>query len=98
MKTRKLLGLVLLALLSTLVLAASAAASTLTVTTSSDADDGACTASVCTLRDAVKYSASGDAVSLPAGTYRLTASAGGDLVIAHNLTIVSTGTARTTLI
>ena len=65
-----------------------------TVTTTADSDDGSCTVSVCSLRDAVGYSADGDAISLPAGTYLLTL---GDLILNHGVSIVGAGAASTTI-
>jgi CSLREA domain-containing protein len=53
---------------------ASRAGATLVVTTTGDVSDGACTATLCTLRDAVEASnaAGGATVSIPAGRYVLT--------------------------
>ncbi|HET7146163.1 MAG TPA: choice-of-anchor Q domain-containing protein, partial [Gaiellaceae bacterium] len=54
--------------------AAADGAGTLVVTTTSDGSDGACTADLCSLRDAVEASnaAGGTVVSVPAGRYTLT--------------------------
>lgn len=70
------------------------AASTFTVTTATDADDGACTPSLCTLRDAITYSQAGDTVVVPAETYTLTA---GQLSVGHDLTIDGAGVGRVTV-
>jgi CSLREA domain-containing protein len=83
-----------------LALPASAAATTYTVNTTTDSDGGSLAATcgapspTCSLRDAIKYSASGDKVVVPADTYTLTM---GALAIAHNLTISGAGANSTTV-
>ena len=66
------------------------------VTTTADASDGACTPTLCTLRDAVAAAQDGDSVYVPgAGSnYTLTL---GDLTLAHNVVIYGDG-ARSTVI
>lgn len=52
-----------------------ASAATYTVTTTTDSNDGACTTSLCSLRDAVvaaDSSGSDSTINVPAGTYKLT--------------------------
>jgi CSLREA domain-containing protein len=83
----------LISAVALLALPASAAATTYTVTKTSDSDDGACTASVCSLRDAVKYSASDDKVMVPPGHYTVS----GALTVNHNLTIGGAGASTTTI-
>jgi CSLREA domain-containing protein len=73
---------------------AAGAASQLTVTTTADQDDGSCGPTLCSLRDALKYSSTGDTVTVPAGTYLLSL---GNLVISHDLTVRGSG-ARGTVI
>ncbi|MGF1473563.1 MAG: CSLREA domain-containing protein [Rubrobacteraceae bacterium] len=88
-----LLALVLVTLV--LVLFASPAqAGTLTVTSTGDSGDGSCTASSCTLRDAVDSAASGDTIEfesdMAGGTISLTKQSGAvasALVIDKDLTI-----------
>ena len=65
-----------------------------TVTTTADGDDGSCTAQVCTLRDAIKYSSAGDTVVVPAGTYNLTM---GELSVGHDLTVSGAGASSVTI-
>jgi len=65
-----------------------------TVTTTADGDDGSCTAQVCTLRDAIKYSSAGDTVVVPAGTYNLTM---GELSVGHDLTVSGAGVSSVTI-
>lgn len=48
-----------------LMAASEAHAATLTVTTTADSQDGACTAALCSLRDAVAAAGSGDIVKIP---------------------------------
>lgn len=58
-----------------LAFTASAAAKTFTVTTEADSSDGACTATLCSLRDAVVAAdkvGGSSAITLPAGEYKLT--------------------------
>jgi CSLREA domain-containing protein len=82
MLRRAVLAIVMLAWLP-----AAASATTLrTVTTTTDSDDGSCTASVCSLRDAITYSSAGDTIDLPAGHYTLTR---GDLVLNHGVVLGS---------
>lgn len=58
------------ALVALLVPVASSAAATLNVTTTADSNDGACTATLCSFRDALAVAATGDTIKLPAGTYK----------------------------
>lgn len=64
------------AVLCYLALAASAHAATYKVTTTADSNDGSCTATVCSLRDAIGAANSGsdsdNTINLPAGDYQLT--------------------------
>jgi uncharacterized repeat protein (TIGR01451 family)/CSLREA domain-containing protein len=76
------------------VAVAARGATTFTVTTINDSDDGSCTASLCSLRDAVKYSSAGDTVVVPGGTYTLSI---GELDIGHNLTINGAGSGSVTI-
>lgn len=88
-------SLILVATCATSLAAAGAAhAATLTVTTTADADNGSCTSSQCTLRDAVRYSSPGDTIVVPAGTYTLTL---GQLEVGHNLTINGAGASSVTV-
>jgi CSLREA domain-containing protein len=85
----------------------SAGAATFVVTTTTDANHGACTVSLCSLRDAViaaNANAGADTITLPAGTYMLTltgvnedAAATGDLDVTGDLTINGAGSATTTI-
>ena len=59
---------VAVAVMASLMVAAGAHAATWTVTTTTDSDDGACTPSLCSLRDAVAAAGPGDVVSVPANT------------------------------
>ena len=90
----------------TLVSALSARAATFAVTTTADGNHGACTVSLCTLRDAVIAAnlASGSTITLPSNGshYTLTltganedAAATGDLDVTANLTINGGGAATT---
>jgi CSLREA domain-containing protein len=98
---------VLFSTLAVLLPAASASATTFIVTKPTDTNDGACTASNCSLRDAIIASnaASGpNTISLHAGHYRLTlpgtnehAAATGDLNITKSVTINGPGAASTTI-
>lgn len=90
------LFVVLLAALAVTLLwgAGVARAATDTVTTTVDADTGSCTATQCTLRDAVNYSSSGDTILVPAGTYTLTL---GQLSVTHDLTINGAGAPSVTV-
>ena len=82
-----------------------ATAATFVVTTTADGNNGACTVSLCTLRDAViaaNAAAGADIITLPAGTYTLTIAgqnedlaATGDLDITGALTINGAGQATT---
>jgi CSLREA domain-containing protein len=85
---------VLLALLATFSAASAARAATSSVTTPVDSDDGSCLSSLCSLRDAIKYSAPGNTVAVPRGMYALSL---GDLVIDHSVSINGAG-ARTTVV
>jgi CSLREA domain-containing protein len=68
----------------------------LVVTTTADSTDGACTASLCSLRDAVQASnaAGGGAVTVPAGRYVLT---DGPLVVTSAISITGDGARSTTI-
>ena len=74
--------MVLLLLGGTLLAAAPpplAHAANITVTTATDEDNGSLGGGAgISLREAVLYGASGDVISLPAGTYNLTISGGGE--------------------
>jgi CSLREA domain-containing protein len=82
-----------------------ATAATFVVTTSADSNDGACTVSLCSLRDAIiaaNVSGGADIITLPAGTYTLTiagqnedAAATGDLDVTGSVTINGAGAATT---
>jgi CSLREA domain-containing protein len=82
-----------------------ATAATFVVTTTTDSNDGACTVSLCSLRDAIIAAnglAGADTITLPAGTYTLSiaganedVSATGDLDIIGDLTINGAGAATT---
>lgn len=99
--------MVLLLLGGTLLAAAPpplAHAANITVTTATDEDNGSLGGGAgISLREAVLYGASGDVISLPAGTYNLTISGGGedlgkrgDLdIIAKTLTITGAGSNTT---
>jgi CSLREA domain-containing protein len=86
----------LAAALGGLALPASALATTYTVTKTSDSDDGSCTAALCSLRDAILYSAGEDKVVVPASTtaYAVTI---GALPVGHDLTIAGAGAGATTV-
>jgi CSLREA domain-containing protein len=62
-----------------------------TVTTTADSDDGACTATLCSLRDAFTYTVGNDVITVPAGRYTL----GGALTLFHGLTIRGAGAGQT---
>ncbi len=62
------------------------------VTKQADTDDGNCTTTDCSLRDAVKYGPANGVIQVPAGTYHLTHGPTQELVVSHPLTIV--GNAR----
>jgi CSLREA domain-containing protein len=92
-------------LLFALVPVLSARAATFVVTTTADGNNGACTVSLCTLRDAI-IAANGnsgqDTITLPAGTYTLTIgganedlAATGDLDITDSVIINGAGAATT---
>jgi CSLREA domain-containing protein len=85
-------GVGALALCFALALPGSARAAVLTVTTTTDSNDGSCTVSLCSLRDAIDYSFAGDAVAVPAGTYTLTL---GELEITHDLTLAGPAASTT---
>jgi CSLREA domain-containing protein len=70
-----------------------------TVTTLTDQDDGACTSTQCTLRDAVNYSATGDTIAFHSGlSGTITINAGlGALVVRRNLTITGPGASTITV-
>jgi CSLREA domain-containing protein/uncharacterized repeat protein (TIGR01451 family) len=103
--------LVLLAVtLAALAGAGTANAASFTVTTTADSSDGACTASLCSLRDAIEAADSvggSSTITLPAGSYKLTIETSGtaddpttgDLDVDNdaNVTINGTGTASTTV-
>ena len=106
---RRLLALAAVTL-AALAGAGTANAASLTVTTTADSSDGACTASLCSLRDAVAAadSAGGSStITLPAGSYRLTSEPSGtaddpttgDLDVDNdaNVTINGSGAASTTV-
>jgi CSLREA domain-containing protein len=90
-----------------LATAAPAAAATFTVDSTADAGDAntgnpACATSggACTLRAAIDQanaSASGDVITLPAGTYHLTGAANDDANVSGDLDIDDVGTASTTI-
>ncbi len=92
-----------------LIITGAANAATFTVTTGTDSNDGACTASQCSLRDAIVAADTAGGVStitVPAGTYKLTiASTGandpttGDLDINNSaaVTINGAGSGSTTI-
>lgn len=83
--------LALLATAAFLAAPSAALATKLQVTTAADGNDGACTPSLCTLRDAITHAGANDTVHVPASAspYTLTL---GDLVVNKNLT--SPGAAR----
>ena len=82
-------------------------AATFVVTTTADTNDGACTVSLCSLRDAIiaaNATSGANTITLPAGTYTLAipgqnedAAATGDLDVTGNVTINGAG-ALTTII
>jgi CSLREA domain-containing protein len=92
-------------LLLILVSALSARAATFVVTTEFDGNHGACTVSLCTLRDAViaaNANPGADIITLPAGSYTFTltgvneqAAATGDLDVTEDLTINGAGNGTT---
>ncbi len=99
-----------LAVLAALCGAASANAASFTVTTTSDSSDGSCTASLCSLRDAIEAadSAGGSStITLPAGSYKLTIPTSGtpfdpttgdlDIDPGVNVTITGAGAGSTTV-
>jgi CSLREA domain-containing protein len=101
-------GLALLSLALAILLwatATGATAATFVVTTTVDSNDGACTVSLCSLRDAIiaaNNNAGADVVTLPAGTYTLSIAgvnedfaATGDLDIRDDLTINGAGAGTT---
>ena len=65
---------------------------TLTVTKTDDTFDGVCDAD-CSLREAIAVAASGDSITIPAGTYTLTL--GSQLVINKSLSLNGTGSGHT---
>jgi CSLREA domain-containing protein len=86
----------LLALTLLILTASRAAATTFVPTTTSDGNNGSCTPSLCTLRDAIiaANASSGNEVSVPAGNYTLNL---GQLEISQSMTVFGAG-ARTTRI
>ena len=66
---------------------------TITVTKTGDAADGFCGTLDCSLREAIASGDSGDAITIPAGTYTLTA--GTELTIDKNLTLTGAGSGDT---
>ena len=88
--------LTVLATAAFLAAPSAALATTLQVTTTADGNDGACTPSLCTLRDAITHAGSNDTVDVPASAspYALTL---GDLVVNKNLTIEGDGAASTVI-
>jgi CSLREA domain-containing protein len=101
------LAVTALALAALLMAAKPAQATTFTVTKTADTNDGSCSASNCSLRDAVfaaNTTAGPDTISVPAGTYTLTiagrdedAAATGDLDVTDELTITGAGAQSTTI-
>lgn len=83
----------LAAVASSLLLASTAAAATVHVTTETDGDDGSCTPSNCSLREAVKYSPAGSTVDVPAGNYSLAS----ELVVPRTETIDGAGPGSTVI-
>ena len=94
--SRRAVAIAVLALAATIAFASQADAATFTV--GSTADTGGCakppTGTTCTLRQLVNSVPAGSTISVPAGTYTLTA---GELLIDQNLTITGAG-ARTTTV
>jgi hypothetical protein len=86
-RVTRLLAAGLAVLVLTLFGSAAAQAATFDVTLTSDASGTCTTAGPCTLRQAIASAAAGDTVSVPAGTYGLTAAAGGTIVIGRSITI-----------
>src|SRR4028119_1797361 len=78
---------------------------TINVTTTADEDNGILGGGAgISLREAIRYSATGDTINLPGGTFTLTIAganedlgATGDLDITKNLTIMGAGTGNTTI-
>ena len=64
-----------------------------TVTKTGDANDGLCGVNDCSLREAIASGDSGDAITIPAGTYTLTL--GSQLTIDKNLTLTGAGSGDT---
>jgi large repetitive protein len=101
--TRSLLALAVLGLVCVFASPA-AAVTTFTVTTTADSNDGVCTPTLCSLRDAViAANADPDAstINLPAGHYTLGGASGeeagatGDLDVTAPLSVVGAGAAST---
>ena len=94
--SRRAVAIAVVALAATIAFASQADAATFTV--GSTADTGGCakppTGTTCTLRQLVNSVPAGSTISVPAGTYTLTA---GELLIDQNLTITGAG-ARTTTV
>ena len=80
-----------------------ARAADVTVNITGDDDDGLCQLQPvgdCSFREAIKYSAAGDTVTVPAGDYSLEGDGqnfGGHVDVAHDLTIVGAGRDETTI-
>lgn len=86
--------LVLVVICTTLVVPSRAEAATFTVTKSSDGNDGSCSQSDCSLREAVvaANAASGqDRIDLPTGSFFLSDTAAGDIDITSEIHIVGSG-------
>lgn len=89
-------------LVGSLALAAAASAATYRVTTRADSSDGSCTASKCSLRDAMTQvntdPGTSDTIVLPAGTYTLSGTELPAITNSSvNLTIAGAGTRTTTI-
>ena len=71
-------------------------AATLTVTKTGDTNDGICSLSDCSLREAIASGDSGDTINVPGGIYTLTL--GSELTIDKNLTLTGDGSTNSTII
>lgn len=97
-----LLSLYLLAMAFTIT---PAVAATYTVTKTADTNDGSCSATDCSIREAINNANNGDTVSIPAGTYTITRTGSGeesgvtgDLDLISDISIIGSSTSGATII
>lgn len=98
-----LLSLYLLAM--PLFMTPGATAATYTVTKTADTNDGSCSTTDCSLREAINTAAHGDTISIPAGTYTITRTGSdeengdtGDMDLFSDVSIIGSSTPGATII